>query len=221
MPKKISTNPKAEAARERKADKKQQEKLRVEREREDANWKDDDKQIAKKQQRKDDKEQKRLAELQRKKEAKALLEQEESKLQGKSKTASPAPKITRAQIEAQRQRDAQLQRQAQEQRQKETEKSPEFAGENPNLAMAAHLAQEGVTEARNVEDAISVLSVKGDDAEIDKHPEKRMKAAYTAFEEENLPRLKAENPNLRLSQLKQLLRKEWIKSPSNPMNQGR
>ena len=87
--------------------------------------------------------------------------------------------------------------------------------------MAAHLAQEGVTEARNVEDAISVLSVKGDDTEIDKHPEKRMKAAYTAFEEENLPRLKAENPNLRLSQLKQMLRKEWMKSPSNPMNQGR
>ena len=52
MPKKLSTNPKAEAARERKADKKQQEKLRHEREREDANWKDDDKQNAKKQQRK-------------------------------------------------------------------------------------------------------------------------------------------------------------------------
>ena len=52
MPKKLSTNPKAEAARERKADKKQQEKLRLEREKEDANWKDDDKQNAKKQQRK-------------------------------------------------------------------------------------------------------------------------------------------------------------------------
>ena len=52
MPKKLSTNPKAEAARERKADKKQQERLRLEREKEDANWKDDDKQNAKKQQRK-------------------------------------------------------------------------------------------------------------------------------------------------------------------------
>lgn len=45
-----------------------------------------------------------------------------------------------------------------------------------------------------------------------------MKAAYTEFEERELPRLKAENPNLRLSQLKQMLRKEWQKSPDNPLN---
>lgn len=58
-----------------------------------------------------------------------------------------------------------------------------------------------------------------DKSEIDKHPEKRLKAAYTTFEEINLPRLKAENPSLRLSQLKQMLRKEWTKSPQNPLNQ--
>lgn len=53
---------------------------------------------------------------------------------------------------------------------------------------------------------------------MDRHPEKRLKAAYTAFEETNLPILKAENPSLRLSQLKQMLRKEWLKSPQNPLN---
>lgn len=58
-----------------------------------------------------------------------------------------------------------------------------------------------------------------DQADIDKHPEKRLKAAYTAFENSNLPRLKQENPTLRLSQLKQMLRKEWLKSPQNPLNQ--
>jgi len=52
-----------------------------------------------------------------------------------------------------------------------------------------------------------------------KHPEKRLKAAYAAFEEKELPRLKAENPNLRQSQVKQMLRKDWMKSPENPMNQ--
>lgn len=46
-----------------------------------------------------------------------------------------------------------------------------------------------------------------------------MKAAFTAFEEVTLPQLKRENPNMRLSQLKQLLKKEWMKSPENPMNQ--
>ena len=34
-----------------------------------------------------------------------------------------------------------------------------------------------------------------------------------------MPRLKAENPNMRLSQLKQMLKKDWMKSPENPMNQ--
>jgi hypothetical protein len=54
---------------------------------------------------------------------------------------------------------------------------------------------------------------------VDLHPEKRMKAAYTKFEEENLSILKQENPNMRLSQLKQLLKKQWLKSPDNPLNQ--
>lgn len=57
------------------------------------------------------------------------------------------------------------------------------------------------------------------DPEADKHPEKRVKAAYLKFEEENLPRLKAENPNMRLSQLKHMLKKDWMKSPENPLNQ--
>lgn len=57
------------------------------------------------------------------------------------------------------------------------------------------------------------------EVEVDMHPEKRMKAAYLAFEEKNLPILKQENPNLRLSQLKQLLKKDWAKSPENPLNQ--
>lgn len=55
--------------------------------------------------------------------------------------------------------------------------------------------------------------------DLDRHPERRMKAAYTAFEEANMARLKMENPNMRLSQLKQQLKKEWTKSPENPLNQ--
>lgn len=55
--------------------------------------------------------------------------------------------------------------------------------------------------------------------EMDHHPERRMKAAYAAYEEANMPRLKKENPNMRLSQLKQQLKKEWMKAPENPLNQ--
>ena len=64
---------------------------------------------------------------------------------------------------------------------------------------------------------IYLRSVK--DTELDRHPERRVKAAFTAFEEKNLPILKAENPNMRLSQLKQMLNKDWMKSPENPLNQ--
>lgn len=53
----------------------------------------------------------------------------------------------------------------------------------------------------------------------DHHPERRMKAAFAAYEEANMPRLKKENPNMRLSQLKQQLKKEWMKAPENPLNQ--
>ncbi|KAJ3210027.1 hypothetical protein HDU67_005710 [Dinochytrium kinnereticum] len=55
---------------------------------------------------------------------------------------------------------------------------------------------------------------------VEKHPEKRMKSAWAAFEEREMPILKEENPGLRLSQLKQMLQKKWKKSPENPMNQA-
>ena len=45
-----------------------------------------------------------------------------------------------------------------------------------------------------------------------------MKAAFDTYEAENLPKLKQEHPSLRLSQLKQLLKKEWMKAPENPFN---
>ena len=64
-----------------------------------------------------------------------------------------------------------------------------------------------------------LFSVDDSASEVDMHPEKRVKAAYIAFEEKNLPLLKVEYPNLRLSQLKQMLKKDWVRSPENPLNQ--
>lgn len=54
--------------------------------------------------------------------------------------------------------------------------------------------------------------------EVDMHPEKRMKASYESYAEGNLPILKEQNPTLRLSQLKQILKKNWMKAPENPLN---
>lgn len=86
--------------------------------------------------------------------------------------------------------------------------------ENLNRATA-------VEEATTVDEALKLLAVSDSgEAAVDRHPERRVKAAYNAFEAARLPILKAENPSLRLSQLKQLIFDEWKKSPENPMNQA-
>lgn len=124
--------------------------------------------------------------------------------------------MTVADIQAERERKESQAAAAAAKKKKEEEEEGDMLEENPNQQVAALMVAEGAVEARSVEDAIAVLNV-GETA-VDRHPEKRMKAAYNAFEERELPRLKQENPNMRLSQLKQLLKKEWMKSPENPMN---
>lgn len=161
----------------------------------------------------EDKERKRLDATQRKAANQEALKVEESEL--KSKASSIPTKVTVASIQAERERKA-AQAAAAAAKSKKEEEKDDLLDENPNQMVAALMAAEGAVEARSVEDAIAVLKVA--ETPVDKHPEKRMKAAYNAYEERELPLLKEENPNLRLSQLKQLLKKEWMKSPENPMN---
>ncbi|XP_035667951.1 coiled-coil domain-containing protein 124-like [Branchiostoma floridae] len=216
MPKKKwGDNPKALEARTRKESKKREEQERVEKAKDDAFWADDDKHLKRKQQRKADKESKKHEQQEKKLEKQRLLEEEMAQLKGPTQAAkvTGGGKVTQAQIQAQLER---LRQQAQ-QKAKRPEQEEAPLEENVNKLIADQLAAEGAVEARSVEEAISVLSVK--EAALDKHPERRMKAAYNKYEEENLPRLKQENPNMRLSQLKQMLKKDWMKSPENPMNQ--
>lgn len=149
-----------------------------------------------------------MEQLEKKQEAKRLLEAEEATLPSKTSAA----KVTRAQIEASR---VQKPSSGATALPKGVTLAPDLE-ENPNLVLLQRQA-EGHEDASTIDEAISLLGVSQPASE--KHPEKRMKAAYTVFEERELPRLKAENPNLRMSQLKQLLRKDWMKSPENPMNQ--
>ncbi|XP_011300689.1 coiled-coil domain-containing protein 124 [Fopius arisanus] len=202
MPKKfVGENSKAVAARARKAAAKEAEHSRKAQEAEDKAWEDDDKQIQKKKQKQEELEKKRLQQLEKKAEAKALLEQELAtiKIGGKQ----PASKITRAEIMSATEKRNQV-----AMKKKEEEKPIE---ENLN-----RIVLEGET-AHGIDEALSILSVK--DPEVDRHPEKRVKAAYLSFEERMMPLIKEQNPTLRLSQLKQILKKEWMKSPENPLNQ--
>ncbi|XP_046961301.1 coiled-coil domain-containing protein 124 [Vanessa cardui] len=207
MPKKFAgENSKAVAARQRKENSKQEKEQKIKKIVEDAEWEDNDEKLKKKQQKKEEQEKKRLEQLQKKAEAKALLEKEMESLKGK--VAPPPPKITRAQITQMKERSV-----------KPEPQKPlpsKVIVEEPPLVENLNRLQIDGDVAQSVEEAISILT---DKADVDKHPEKRLKAAYTAFEEVTLPRLKAENPTLRLSQLKQMLRKEWLKSPQNPLNQ--
>lgn len=212
MPKKITTNPKAVEARARKEAKKQAEHDKKKQQEEDEYWKDDDKLIMKKQQRKDEQEKKKLEAAEKKALKQALYDEE------MGTSAKPEKKLTRAEIEY----NIEKQRiEAQKERERERLlKERTTVVEEDKIEENVNRLQVDGLEARTVEEAISILTVKDSDSgALDKHPEKRMKAAYTAFEETNLPRLKQEHPTFRLSQIKQILKKEWLKSPENPMNQ--
>ncbi|XP_028818915.1 coiled-coil domain-containing protein 124 [Denticeps clupeoides] len=211
MPKKFQgENSKSAAARARKAEAKAVADARKQKEVEDALWEDNDKHVMKKEQRRDDKEKKRLELLERKKETQRLLDEEDSKMKGKTSKEALGRKVTRAQIEE----TLRLEQEQKPEEMKEKEKSHLETPLEENVNRI--VPEEGSVEARTIEDAIAVLSTKED---LDRHPERRMKAAYSTFEEVNMPRLKDENPNMRLSQLKQLLKKEWAKSTENPLNQ--
>ncbi|ORY80451.1 hypothetical protein BCR37DRAFT_403090 [Protomyces lactucae-debilis] len=82
--------------------------------------------------------------------------------------------------------------------------------------------------ATNIDDALDALTLsskankgsKGLSAsDIDRHPERRFKAAYAAFEERRIAEMKAEKSGLRLQQMKDVAYKEFSKHPDNPFNQ--
>lgn len=224
MPKKNSSwgeNSKAVQAKERKASQKREEQEKRQKSKDDEYWRDDNKNDAKKKERKDNAEQKKQDALKRKQDAKKILEEEESKLAGNKNKAGTAKKVTVSEIDKIKEKERKQRELLAKEKEKEGKKlaeNHEMKDENPNVKMAEILEAQGAVEARSLSDAIEVLDV-GEFESNDRHPEKRMKAAYLEYEARELPRLKAEYPNLRLSQLKQLLWKEWQKSPDNPMNQ--
>ncbi len=139
------------------------------------------------------------------------LQEEEQTLKSGKVTSGPS-KVTRDDIRLRMEKE-----QAEKERAKAMEAKEKDAthleGELEENVNRLNLDEGG---ARNVDEAIEVL--KANDDGVDKHPERRMKAAYAAFEQERLPQLKQEYQNMRLSQIKQMLRKEWMKHPNNPMN---
>ncbi|CAF9905277.1 MAG: hypothetical protein HETSPECPRED_004936 [Heterodermia speciosa] len=76
--------------------------------------------------------------------------------------------------------------------------------------------------ATGIDNALDALSLTSNNPseKIDRHPERRYKAAYAVFESKRLPELEQEHKGLRRQQRVDLCRKEFEKSPENPFNQA-
>lgn len=88
---------------------------------------------------------------------------------------------------------------------------PLFEG-NPNLANHLYNEEEDLLKAHSVDDALNILKRQAS-AEA-----KLSQMTYNDFENKRMPDLKADNPTLRMSQLRNMLKKEWLRSPLNPAN---
>jgi hypothetical protein len=76
--------------------------------------------------------------------------------------------------------------------------------------------------ATGIDNALDALSLTGaDSSKIDKHPERRFKAAFAAYEERRLKEMDTDGSGqgLRQNQKKERIRKEFEKSEENPFNQ--
>ncbi|KAJ9105108.1 hypothetical protein QFC20_004395 [Naganishia adeliensis] len=98
------------------------------------------------------------------------------------------------------------------------------SGKNtPEEVEAVHLAATGIDQmlealelvnARTDKDALGAKA-----GLIEKHPERRFKAAFEAYLERETPKLRQEHPGLRKQQMHDMLFKQFQKAPENPFNQ--
>jgi len=75
--------------------------------------------------------------------------------------------------------------------------------------------------ASGIDNALDALSLAADanEVKLERHPERRYKAAYAKFEEQRLPEIEKEYPGLRKNQRVEVCRKEFERHPDNPFNQ--
>ena len=79
-----------------------------------------------------------------------------------------------------------------------------------------HISDE--IEASGIDAAVSAMKdMQSPTGIMDKHPEKRVRGAYKTYERENLSTVMSQYPGLTLSQYKEKLWKNFLKSDSNPL----
>ena len=103
---------------------------------------------------------------------------------------------------------------------KKAEKKPSArAGGGIGSALSGFDKGPSALNASGIDNALDALSLTGGgNDKIDRHPERRFKAAYTQYEERRLEEMKDEK-GLRRNQKIDHIRKEFEKHPDNPFNQ--
>lgn len=209
-------NAKKESGRAKKAENeaKKQEQAAAAAERKEADqWKDDSVKGGKAKQQ--DKEEKRKADLARKAENARLLAEEETVVAAAKKAAPKAAKKSTKDV-------------------KPAGPGAIAAGGGlvaPEKSTAPAPPEEvesfAATGIDNALDLLEVVTAKMDKASvgqqaasIERHPERRFKGAFEAYQEREMPNVRKEHPGLRLQQYKELLFKQFQKSPENPFNQA-
>ncbi|KAK9109382.1 hypothetical protein Sjap_017442 [Stephania japonica] len=232
MPKKMGVNSKAEEARARKTSTEADRKEREARDKEDQYWRDAEGGKSRAAKKREEDAEKRAEAAARKAETRRLAEQEEKEIDkagrrpdrkaNRVSIPSPLSKVTEADLQRRREEEqAQIRRGSEEavKRQARTADEEEY---ERMVVVENRNRDDSVIEARSVGDAIARLSVgegSGGGLPVDRHPERRLKASFKAFEEAELPKLKEEKPGLTHNQYKDMIWKLWKKSPDNPLNQ--
>ncbi|XP_061355726.1 uncharacterized protein LOC133300223 [Gastrolobium bilobum] len=227
MPKKMGVNTKAEAARARKSSVEEERKERETRDKEEQYWRDAEGSKSRAAKKREEEAEKRAEAAARRAEARRLAELEEKELEKSMKkpdkkaarVSIPVPKVTEAELRRQREEaEAEAQKKAEEGKKRQSRTAAEEEYERMVLVSNTN-RDDTIIEARTVEDAISQMTIASDSLPPDRHPERRLKASFKAFEEAELPKLKEEKPGLTHTQYKDMIWKLWKKSPDNPLNQ--
>ena len=76
--------------------------------------------------------------------------------------------------------------------------------------------------ATGIDNALDALSLTSNNPseKVDRHPERRFKAAYAAYEARRMAEVEEEHKGLRKQQRIDMIRKEFERSPDNPFNQA-
>ncbi|XP_047066932.1 coiled-coil domain-containing protein 124 [Lolium rigidum] len=233
MPKKMGVNSKAEAARERRSAEESDRRQKAERSKEEEYWREAEGSKPRAARRREEEAEKKAEAAARRAENRRLAEAEEAALAraaASSKTdarkanrvAAPAAKVTEAELLRRREEERlRLERDAEAAKKRAARVSEEDEYERVVVVPNTN-RDDSIVEASSVGEAIARMSLVNSESPLpaDRHPERRLKASFKAFEEAELPRLKEEKPGLTLKQYKDMIWKLWKKSPDNPLNKA-